>query len=74
MKFITTRNKTMLHTTYSAKHRSKDRPPTTPPFSLASMTCILNDTGGKGGGNPHTKETGKKAHRESTISIASDDA
>lgn len=44
MKFITTKNSTMLHTTYSAKHRSRDRPPTTPPFSLASITCILNDT------------------------------
>lgn len=48
----------MLHTTYSAKHRSKDRPPTTPPFSLASMTCILNDTGGKGGGEPTHKRNG----------------
>lgn len=70
MKFITTRNRTMLHTTYSAKHRSKERPPTTPPFSLASITCILKDTlgrGGEGEANPHTKGTGeKKAHGEVT--------
>lgn len=61
MKFITTRKRTMLHTTYSAKHRSKDRPPTTPPLSLASITCILKDTS-----ETHTRggRTAKKAHGE----------
>lgn len=44
----------MLHTTYSAKHRSSDRPPTTPPLALASITCIL-------------KETSREAKKTSTI-------
>ena len=65
MKFITTRNRTMLHTTYSAKHRSKERPPTTPPFSLASITCILKDTLGRGRGSKptHKRNGGEEGAR-----------